>query len=82
MSRKRDSAYKFPPRQTQSFDLRKRSSCEVPFIEPGREPLLEVGASNLVSLDVRSCIEIGTVPQQDRSIRGSSCDHLRKTSLR
>jgi hypothetical protein len=54
----------------------------VPFIEPGRKPLLEVGAPNLVSLDVRSCIEIGTVPQQDRSIRGSSCDHFRKTSLR
>ena len=55
---------------------------EVPFIESDREPLLEVGASNLVSLDVRSCIEIGTVPQQDRSMRGRSCDHFRKTSLR
>ena len=47
-----------------------------------QEPLLEVGASNLVSLEVRSCIEIGTVPQQDRSMRGSSCDHFRRTSLR
>ena len=62
--------------------ISENGAYEVPFIEPGREPLLKVDASNLVSLDVRSCIERGTVPQQDRSIQGSSCDHLRKTSLR